>query len=116
MLDEMERVGSKGGEPRKEVRVVRSGEVEEDDDGDDSDGEQRGRGGGGGGGVPLPPRDGPRNDFATHTMAAGGCEGRIIGKGGESIRDLCQRTGAKIQIDNDTASVEIQGTQDQVGV
>jgi len=65
---------------------------------------------------PLPPRDGPRNDFAKHTMAAGGCEGKIIGKGGESIRDLCQRTGAKIQIDKDTASVAIQGKQDQVGI
>ena len=41
VLDEMERAGSKSGEPRREVRVVRSGEVDDDD---------RGRGGGGGGG------------------------------------------------------------------
>jgi far upstream element-binding protein len=39
-----------------------------------------------------------------------------LAKGGESIRDMCQRTGAKIQIDKDTATVAIQGKQDQVGV
>jgi far upstream element-binding protein len=67
--------------------------------------------------APMPTRDGgggPKNDFVKHTMAAGGCEGKIIGKGGESIRDLCQRTGAKIQIDKDSASVSIQGKQEQV--
>eukprot|EP00982_Pelagococcus_subviridis_P003548 26724-Pelagococcus_subviridis.AAC.2 len=59
-------------------------------------------GGGGGGGT------------VRHVMPAGGCEGKIIGKGGDSIRDLCARTGAKIQIDKDAASVTISGRQDQV--
>ena len=49
-----------------------------------------------------------------HVMPAGGCEGKIIGKGGDSIRELCARTGAKIQIDKDAATVTIQGKQEQV--
>ena len=53
-------------------------------------------------------------DYVKHVMPAGGCEGKIIGKGGESIRDLCMRTGAKIQIDKESASVTIQGKQAQV--
>ena len=52
--------------------------------------------------------------FAKHVMAAQGCEGKIIGKGGETIRELCARTGAKIQIDKEDASVTIQGRQEQV--
>lgn len=64
--------------------------------------------------TPAPTRDTPKSDYVKHSMPAGGCEGKIIGKGGESIRDLCQRTGAKIQIDKDSASVTIQGKQEQV--
>ena len=52
--------------------------------------------------------------FAKHVMAAQGCEGKIIGKGGENIRELCARTGAKIQISKEDASVTIQGRQEQV--
>ena len=57
---------------------------------------------------------GIKNDFVRHVMTAGGCEGKIIGKGGDSIRELCARTGAKIQIDKDAATVTIQGKQEQV--
>ena len=57
---------------------------------------------------------GIKNDFVRHVMPAGGCEGKIIGKGGDSIRELCARTGAKIQIDKDAATVTIQGKQEQV--
>lgn len=52
--------------------------------------------------------------FAKHVMASQGCEGKIIGKGGENIRELCSRTGAKIQISKEDASVTIQGRQEQV--
>ena len=61
--------------------------------------------GGGGGGA---------GDYAKHSMPAEGCEGKIIGKGGESIRELCQRTGAKIQIDKDAGTVAISGKKDNV--
>ena len=57
---------------------------------------------------------GIKNDYIKHVMPAGGCEGKIIGKGGDSIRELCMRTGAKIQIDKDQATVTIQGKQEQV--
>ena len=61
--------------------------------------------GGGGGGA---------GDYVKHSMPAEGCEGKIIGKGGESIRELCQRTGAKIQIDKDVGTVHISGKKDNV--
>lgn len=61
--------------------------------------------GGGGGGA---------GDYVKHSMPAEGCEGKIIGKGGESIRELCQRTGAKIQIDKDAGTVAISGKKDNV--
>ena len=52
--------------------------------------------------------------YAKHVMPANGCEGKIIGKGGESIRELCQRSGARIQIDKDQGTVSIQGRREQV--
>ena len=61
--------------------------------------------GGGGGGA---------GDYAKHSMPAEGCEGKIIGKGGESIRELCQRTGAKIQIDKEAGTVAISGKKANV--
>ena len=61
--------------------------------------------GGGGGGA---------GDYVKHSMPAEGCEGKIIGKGGESIRELCQRTGAKIQIDKDVGTVAISGKKECV--
>ena len=61
--------------------------------------------GGGGGGA---------GDYVKHSMPAEGCEGKIIGKGGESIRELCQRTGAKIQIDKEVGTVAISGRKENV--
>jgi len=66
---------------------------------------------------PNPPgstTSGVTNDFVKHSMPAEGCEGKIIGKGGESIRELCQRTGAKIQIDKENGTVSIQGKKANV--
>lgn len=57
-----------------------------------------------------------QNDFVKHEMNAEGCEGKIIGKGGESIRELCQRTGAKIQIDKELGTVSIQGKKENVDI
>ena len=59
------------------------------------------------------PRAPPAGAFAKHVMASQGCEGKIIGKGGENIRELCSRTGAKIQISKEDASVTIQGDRNR---
>lgn len=56
------------------------------------------------------------NDYVKHEMPAEGCEGKIIGKGGESIRELCQRTGAKIQIDKELGTVSIAGKKENVDI
>ena len=60
-----------------------------------------GGGGGGGGMLALP--------AASATIATQGQEGRIIGRGGETIRELQQRTGCRVQIDRNAGVVNITG-------
>ena len=40
--------------------------------------------------------------------------GRVIGRGGETIKRLQQESGARIQIDRQTNRVEIQGTNEAI--
>ena len=46
---------------------------------------------------------------ASATIATQGQEGRIIGRGGETIRELQQRTGCRVQIDRNAGVVNITG-------
>jgi far upstream element-binding protein len=78
-----------------------------------------GAGGGGGFGAPAPGGygggGGGGGGAASVTLPTQGQEGRIIGRGGETIRDLQQRTGARVQIDRNAGTVSITGP-DQRGV
>ena len=62
-----------------------------------------GYGGGGGGGGMLALAG------ASATVQTMGQEGRIIGRGGETIRELQQRTGCRVQIDRNANVVNITG-------
>ena len=46
---------------------------------------------------------------ATRIVPCAGVESRIIGKGGQNIRTLRERTGAQIKVRNDTRDCEITG-------
>lgn len=43
-----------------------------------------------------------------------GQEGRIIGRGGENIRNMAMTSGAKIQIDKETKMIKISGFKEKV--
>lgn len=62
--------------------------------------------GGGGGGGSAPPMD--PNDVK-ETIPCEGVEGRIIGKGGQHIRALIERTGARVKVFSDRHVCEISG-------
>lgn len=56
---------------------------------------------------------GPSNSITTE-IDAQGQEGRIIGKGGENIRNMAAQSGAKIQIIKETGMVRFTGSQSQI--
>eukprot|EP00238_Polyblepharides_amylifera_P013342 CAMPEP_0196580406 /NCGR_PEP_ID=MMETSP1081-20130531/28608_1 /TAXON_ID=36882 /ORGANISM="Pyramimonas amylifera, Strain CCMP720" /LENGTH=666 /DNA_ID=CAMNT_0041900267 /DNA_START=112 /DNA_END=2112 /DNA_ORIENTATION=+ len=62
----------------------------------------QGPGGGGGGGGPV------------FTIPSQGQEGRLIGRGGETIKRMQGDSGARIQIDTASHQVTISGTPDQI--
>jgi far upstream element-binding protein len=57
---------------------------------------------------------GPVVGGAKETIPCAGAESRIIGKGGNNIRSLRERTGASIRVLNDSQTCVIEGTPEQV--
>ena len=71
-------------------------------------GERGGGGGGGGGGGRFVPPSGPFE--AEESIACDGSEGRVIGKGGETIRRLQEETGCRIDIEKGSGTCVVKGT------
>jgi hypothetical protein len=69
---------------------------------------ERGGGGGGGGGGRFVPPSGPFE--AEESIACDGSEGRVIGKGGETIRRLQEETGCRIDIEKGSGTCVVKGT------
>ena len=55
------------------------------------------------------PGQAPAGGGASRIIPCAGVESRIIGKGGQNIRALRERTGAQIKVRNETRDVEITG-------
>jgi predicted PilT family ATPase len=73
--------------------------------------ESHGGGGGGGGGY----NNGDDADWEVRSIEVGAENvGKVIGRGGSTIRTLSEESGAKVSIDRDIGEVTIEGTLDAV--